>query len=235
MTQAATVLRDRQTPLRERQRVLRSRDRFWRPEDLEGSASTKQHLLASLVEEGELRRIRRGLYWRGGKSPIGMGYPRTEVLVHELAPGPGVGPSGLSASNLLRLSTQVPRKAHIAVPYRAPEYSSDIAFHARPSRRARASAALTPLEVALLEALEQWKKTVELPPAEAWARFQTLIRGEQIRPEKLAQAARTEPGSVRARLRELLSSTGRDDLAQRIPAPDSRTANEALKIVRDAA
>src|SRR5680860_655578 len=111
-----TTTRDRRTPARERERILRSGNRFWRPEDLVGSPSTKQHLLAGLVDGGELRRIRRGLYWRGTKSPLGMAPPPTDALIQELAPGPGVGPAGLYAANLLRLSTQVPRRAEIAVP-----------------------------------------------------------------------------------------------------------------------
>jgi hypothetical protein len=230
MTKAATGLRDRQTPMRERQRVLRSSDRFWRPEDLKVSASTKQHLLASMVEDGELRRIRRGLYWRGTQSPLGIGFPPTEALIHELAPGPGVGPAGLYAANLLRLSTQVPRRAEIAVPYRAPCEVKSIRFTSRPSRHGRADAALTPTEVALLEALESWEWVAEVPPAEAWARLRELLTDGQVRPERLVRSARTEPGTVRARLRELLKAIDREDLARRVPDPDPRTT-AALRIV----
>ena len=169
MTSAPTGLRDRQTPMRERQRVLRSSDRFWRPEDLKVSASTKQHLLASMVEDGELRRIRRGLYWRGTQSPLGIGFPPTEALIHELAPGPGVGPAGLYAANLLRLSTQVPRRAEIALPTRAPASLGSVRFVARPARSARAKEGLNPTEVALLEVLGSWERAVEASPADAWA------------------------------------------------------------------
>jgi hypothetical protein len=235
MTRAATGLRDRQTPMRERQRVLRSRDRFWRPEDLKGSASTKQHLLTSLVDEGELRHVRRGLYWRGAKSPLGMSPPRTESLIRELAPGPGVGPAGLYAANLLRLSTQVPRRAEIALPTRAPESLGSVTFVARPARSARAKAGLTSTEVALLEVLGSWERAVEASPADAWQRLQELLRSGQVRPDRLARAGRTEPGSVRARLRGLLRAASRPDLAEKIPEPDPRTTAEAMQVLRGVA
>lgn len=233
MTNPAARPRDRQTPTRERQRVLRSRNRFWRPQDIAGAPSTKQHLLAGLVETGELRHIRRGLYWRGATSPLGMSPPPTEALIHALAPGAGVGPAGLYAANLLRLSTQVPRRAQIALPARAPESPNSVKFVARPARTARATAGLNPTEVALLEVLGDWEHTIELPPAQAWARLRQLLDSDQIRPEQLAQAGPTEPGTVRARLRELLRSTGRADLAERVPAPDERTTASATLLLPD--
>ena len=230
-----TMTRDRATATQERDRIIDSRNEFWRPEDLATSGSTTLHLLADLVEAGELRRIRRGLYWRGNKTPLGMSYPRTELVIAELAPGPGVGPTGLDASNRLRVSTQVPRKAHIAVPRRAPESTYDIDFYARPARRARVEAELGSGEVALLEALDQWERTVEVTPAEAWERFRELIRSRQLRADHLARGSQTEPGKVRARLRALLESLGEHALAEQIPMPDRRTTDSALAILTSAA
>ncbi len=230
-----TMTRDHATAARERDRILSSRDEFWRPSDLATSGSTTLHLLADLVEAGELRRIRRGLYWRGNKTPLGMSYPRTELVIAELAPGPGVGPTGLDASNRLRVSTQVPRKAHIAVPRRAPESTDDIDFYARPARRARVAAELSSAEVALLEALDQWERTVEVPPAEAWERFRELIGNGQLRADRLALGSKTEPGRVRARLRALLESLGEHALVEQVPLPDARTTDSALAILRGVA
>jgi hypothetical protein len=225
------TIRDRRTPVLERRRVLRSRDRFWHTGELAGSPSTRQHILSALVDEGELRRVRRGLYWRGGKSPLGMAPPPTDVLIHELAPGPGVGPAGLYAANLLRLSTQVPRRAEVAVPTRAPENLGAIRFVARPSRDARVRAGLTPIEVALLEVLGSWESAVELGPDEAWQRLQALVSSEQVRPDRIARAGLTEPGLVRARLRELLRASGRGDLAEQIPDSDERTTAAARRVL----
>lgn len=229
------ITRDRRTPGRERERILRSRNRFWRPEDLAGSPSTKQHLLASLVGEGELRRIRRGLYWRGTKSPLGMAPPTTDALIQELAPGPGVGPAGLYAANLLRLSTQVPRRAEIAVPARAPEDVANIRFVARPARAARARARLNQTEVALLEVLASWESAIELRPDEAWARLLDVVASGSARAERIARAARTEPASTRARLRVLLRAAGHHNLADQIPAPDERTTAAATRVLASVA
>ncbi|MGQ0625998.1 MAG: hypothetical protein ACT4PP_15295 [Sporichthyaceae bacterium] len=230
-----SATRDRRTPACEKERILRSVDRFWRPEDLAGSSSTNQHLLADLVADGELRRIRRGLYWRGSQSPLGMAPPPTDALVREIAPGPGVGPAGLYAANLLRLSTQVPRRAEIAVPTRAPESLGSIRFVSRPARAARAKAGLNQTEVALLEVLSSWESAIELPPREAWARLLELLSSGTARPDRLARAGRTEPASTRVLLRALLRASQRSDLADRIPDPDERTKAPANRVLASVA
>ncbi len=230
----STATRDRRTPTRERERILRSRNRFWRPEDLAGHSSTTQHLLGDLVADGELRRIRRGLYWRGTKSPLGMAPPPTDALVNEIAPGPGVGPSGLYAANLLRLSTQVPRRAEIAVPMRAPEGLDNIRFLARPARTARVTAGLNQTEVALLEVLGSWVSAIELPPNEAWDRMVKLFSSGAVRADRLARAGRTEPAATRFRLRELLHDAGHADLAERVPDSDDRSKALANQVLADA-
>lgn len=222
-------VRDRHTPARERARVLRSQDRFWRPGDLAASGSTTQHLLAELVSAGELRRVRRGLYWRGGTSPLGMAPPPTEAIVNELTPGPGVGPAGLYAANLLRLSSQVPRRAEIAVPTRAPENLGNIRFVARPARSGRLRAELKPTEVALLEVLFSWESVIELALADAWQRLLELLETGAVRVDPMARAGQTESASTRARLRMLLRDHGRADLAERVPAADYRTNAAATR------
>ncbi len=231
----STVTRDRRTSPSERRRVLASRDRFWRPEDLGVTGSTRLHVLADLVSDGELRRIRRGLYWRGTASPLGMTPPPTDALVRELAPGPWVGPAGLYAANLLGLSTQVPRHAEIAVPARAPAGAPGVRFVARPARRARASAGLNATEVALLEALGSWERAIELPPQDAWRRLTELTASPSVRPARLAEAGRGEPARVRARLRQLLQAAGQPDLAEKVPQPDPRSSRAATATVRSAA
>lgn len=51
-----TTTRNRATATQERGRIMGSRNEFWRPEDLATSGSTTLHLLADLVEAGELIR-----------------------------------------------------------------------------------------------------------------------------------------------------------------------------------
>jgi hypothetical protein len=232
---SAAHTRDRRTPELERQRILASHNRFWRPTDLTGAPSTIQHLLAALTHQGELRHVRRGLYWRGTKTPLGMSPPPIPELLRELAPGPGVGPAGLAAANALRLSTQIPRATEIAVPHRPPSDGGALRFVSRASRAERAAAELTPTEVALLEVLEAWERVLEVSPDDAWARMTAMLTSGDARPDRLTRAARTEPGAVRARLKALLRASGHSELAERIPAPDRRTAALATRSLPAAA
>ena len=210
-------------------RVQRSANRFWRFTDFpQSSASTAQHLLADLAERGELIRVRKGLYWRGVQTPLGMSPPPPDALVRELVGSSGVGPAGLSAANALRLSTQVPRRAHVAVPARAPDSTGLVRFVSRPTRTARAKACLAPTDVALLETLGDWESVVEVPAAEGWARLRGMVEADGAMAERLALASSTEPGGVRARLAALLSAAGRLDLSDLVPGVDPRTRVAAL-------
>src|SRR5438105_3705839 len=92
-----------------RRRILPSRDRFWRPEDFDGSPEAVAKALSRLTRAGELRRVRRGLYWRGTPTQLGMAPPSPDRFVHEVIGAPGTGPAGWSAALALGLSTQVPR------------------------------------------------------------------------------------------------------------------------------
>lgn len=206
-----------------RAEVLRSRNRFWRPGDLPLASSTAYHLLGELAETDELRRVRPGLYWRGRRSPLGMGWPPQEALLREIAPGLGVGPAGLLAASVLRFSTQVPRRGLHAVPERAPADVGSLRFVSRAARTGRTRERLNPAEVAFLEVLDDWDRLVELDPADGDARAIQLLTDGALRPERLARAARTEPGRVRVRLRSLLAQTGRTDLAALVPDADPRT------------
>lgn len=212
-----------------RKRVLSSKSRFWRPSDLDGPESTVQHLLQQLVSEGELRHVRRGLYWRGTKTPLGMSPPPPDLLIGAVTDVRGVGPAGLSAANELRLSTQLPRRSHVAVPGRAPKDLGGVTFLSRKSRTGRSSAALSRLEVAILEALESWESVLEVPPSQAWSTLAGLLADGTVRSDRLAKAARTEPASVRVRLTALLMATGHPEEAKRVPSADKRTVTTAMK------
>lgn len=203
-------------------RILNSCDRFWKPSALRGSRSAVQHLMTDLVRRGELRHVRKGLYWRGTKTPLGMSPPSPVQLATELVGTKGVGPAGLSASNALRLSTQVPRKAQVAVPNRAPTDSGPVAFVSRAARHGRAQESLNAQEVALLEVLDGWDKVIELPLPDAWAQLLRVMSGDGLRLDKLVRAAKTEPGQVRTRLRRLLRESTRGNLYQQVPPADVR-------------
>lgn len=214
-----------------RQKILRSRDRFWQPEQLPGAPSTVQHLLADLTKSGELRHLRKGLYWRGTQTPLGMSPPPTEALAAQLAPERGSGPAGLSAANLLRLSTQIPRRAQIAVPARATRPTKTIEFVSRPARTSRRTAGLSKTEVAVLEVLGDLS-TSELSPRDTWSRLTDVIRSGVVRPDNLAKAAKTEPATVRVRLAELMRDGGFEKSAASVPPADRRIQQRALTLIK---
>ena len=207
-----------------RRRILASQGKYWHASKLTGPESTIQHILTELERDGELIHIRKGLYWRGTKTPLGMSPPPGGSLTTKVAKTTnGIGPAGLSASNMLRLSTQIPRHSWIAVPNRAPTPTGTITFVSRAARTGRTSAKLTPLEVALLETLEGWDRIIEIPIDQAWKRMRTMLSSHEIDASRLAKAARTEPGLVRVRLSALLLSAGYEAEAKRIPKADRRT------------
>lgn len=225
MTAGTTV--DRQSAATARKAVLSSSRRFWRPADLNLPDSTAQHLLAALVDAGELRHVRRGLYWRGVKTPLGMSPPPQDALVSELAPGRGVGLSGLSAANLLRLSTQIPKRAEYAVPGRAPADTGSVKFVSRAARKGRVKSRLNPTEVAALEVLDAWSRVIEVSPNDAMRRLAELVNTGAIRAEKLANAATTETSATQKRLHTLLERAGETSLAAKVAEPTKKKAHKS--------
>lgn len=195
-----------------RNRVLPSRDHFWRPEDFDASPDAVAKTLSRLEKSGELRRIRRGLYWRGTPTRLGMAPPPPARLAREVLGGAGIGPAGWSAALALGLSTQVPRRETVAVPGRAPRNPGTINFVSRAASTKRREERLCPAEVALLEVLRDWNGLVELP--DAVDRIGRLVDTKDLRLDRLARASATEPPRVRERLRHLLAALGRSDSAR---------------------
>jgi hypothetical protein len=213
-----------------RRRVLRSRNRFWRPEDFDGSPEAVAKALSRLTRSGELRRVRRGLYWRGAKTRLGMAPPPTERLIEEVVDEAGVGPASLSAALALGLTTQVPRIETIAVPGRAPRDARGVEFVSRNASRRRRSEHLRPVEVALLETLRDWESLVEIPLADALDRIETLATEGAVRVDRVVRAAPTEPPRVRERLRKILTALNRPEDAKRVPGARSELARQDLAL-----
>jgi hypothetical protein len=193
--------------------VLGSRERFWRPEDFEGSPVSVAKALSRLTHAGELRRVRRGLYWRGRPTLLGMAPPSPGRVASEIVPDTGKGPAGWSAGLALGLSTQVPRRETIAVPCRAPQSSGSVRFVSRAASVKRRDERLRPFEVALFEVLRDWNHCVEVPFEVAIERVTALIDNGTLRLDRIVRAAATEPPRVRDRLRQLLEAVGRPNEA----------------------
>ncbi len=194
---------------RVRYRVLRSTDRFWRPADFDDPPEAVAQALHRLRASGELLHVRRGLYWRGTRTLLGMAPPPAESLVKAIAIGRGAGPADVSAANMLGLSTQIPRRPTFAVPTRVPESLPEaVKMVSRTGCRNRVRSNVTPAEVALLEVLRNWGALVEVDDAEASRVIKSHFASGALRPRPLASAAGTEPPRVRMRLAAMLASCG---------------------------
>lgn len=200
-----------------RNAVLASRDRFWKPEDFSGAPLSVAKALSRLEKAGELRRIRRGLYWRGVVTPLGMAPPSAMKLTKELVGTRGVGPAEGSAALALGLSTHVPRRVTVAAPGRVPVSPIEtVRLVSRSASTKRLDERLRPAEVALLEVLRDWDRYVAEPASEAFGRLGRLIEDGAIRVERVVAASETEPARSRSRLRSLLRALGFDDLAESV-------------------
>ncbi|MEA2000764.1 MAG: hypothetical protein U9N84_02595 [Actinomycetota bacterium] len=201
-----------------RNAVYASRDRFWKPEDFSGAPLPVAKALSRLEKAGELRRIRRGLYWRGVVTPLGLAPPSAMKLTKELVGTRGVGPAEGSAALALGLSTHVPRRVTVAVPGRVPESPIEtVHLVSRSASTKRLDERLRPAEVALLEVLRDWDRYVEDPAPEAYDRVGRLIEDGAIRVARVVAASETEPARSRSRLRSLLRALGFNDLAESVP------------------
>jgi hypothetical protein len=207
-----------------RELILASSERFWRASDL-GAASHRRKLgreLARLAKEGELIRVRPGLYWRGRQTKFGISLPSLQAVLTELLPADACpGYSGHHAANQLGLSTQVPALEQIAVCCRPPTGIERVRFYDRRARTGRQRQKLSGLEVTLLELLEGWDKFVELPAAAATKRLLSMLERDDVGLERLAAASVTEPARVRERLYQLLQRGGHAPLAAQIARPRS--------------
>lgn len=211
-----------------RKRVLPSRDRFWRPADFDGSPDAVIQALSRLARAGELRRVRRGLYWRGAPTRLGMAPPPHGRLAGEVVGSLGTGPAGWSAALALGLSTQVPRRETIAVPGRAPRNPGAVHFVSRAASTKRRDERLRSAEVGLLEVLRDWDALVEVPTHVAVNRIAHLIDTDALRLDRLVRASATEPPRVRERLRSLLGALGQSTSAAAVRPARSESVRHDL-------
>lgn len=136
--------------------------------DLPGARRAVECELSRLVAKGDIARVRRGLYWKGPRTPVGMPLPRVFDVGMAIA-GPGAGPASVSAAAFLGLTTQVPSVETIAVPGRVPRAPSGVRFVSRSIERR--ILALEPTEVAVVEVLREGPTVIEAP----WTDFAEVV------------------------------------------------------------
>jgi len=210
--------------------VIQSRGQFFDIDDFPDlPRGAVARSLSRLVEDGELRRVRRGVYWSGTKTPLGIAPPHPmAVLSHIYGPSAPVGPARLDAAGMLGLTSQVGALPTFAVPYLVEGLTMNLVNRER--RRDRSTQGLNATEVALLEVLDGWDELVEVPMPTAISRIAEFIDGGGIRPERIAPGANSEPPANRELLRWILRSAKRTDAANVIrPAAREVSRMNALR------
>jgi len=82
----------------------------------------------------------------------------------------------------------------------------------------------------VLEVLDSWEVVVEIAASEALERLGAILHDGTVRPERLAEAAATEPARVRERLRLALELAGEVSLANGVrPASTQSVTDRALR------
>ncbi len=210
-----------------RRKVHRTTDRFWHVEDFAQDPKAVELELGRLVTDGELERVRRGVYWRGSRTQFGMTVaPPLDAVRKIVGEGEAIGAAEWYATNLLGFSTQVSPVPVIAVSRRTPTGVPDVRLVSRASRTGRRTAHLNNREVTVLEALDGWDKYVELDAEAAIERFLHILGDPDVRVERLVAASRTESSRARERLRFLLERAGRWTDAAKVGQARSRAGRE---------
>jgi hypothetical protein len=161
--------------------------------DVPGTSGSVDSALSRLAgPDGPIQRVRQGVYWRKNtQTRFGSAKP-DPMQIALVAAGAGAGPAGASAANIVGLSTQVPRRPHIAVVGRAPKglHGVQITARANPHR-----VLLTPAEVAVLESVRDFDRYGEVPWLRARQRLRRLAAKGTIDLKKLAVVAGHERGA----------------------------------------
>lgn len=180
---------------RVRERVGRGGDRYWRVDDFSDLPPTAVAMaLSRLVDEGELKRLSKGVYHRSRPTRFGPSIPVASSAIARSLRAP-VHPAGLTAANALGFTTQNPARLEYATPASMPPtaLANATVYARRPTARRELSAE----DGALLEFLRDRGKTSDLSASRTLDRLLQLL-SDPKRFARLVKAAEQEPARVRA-------------------------------------
>jgi hypothetical protein len=180
-----------------RRRMERGGERFWRVSDFNDlPPRTVARTLARLADAGVVERARHGLYYRSRPTVVGPSIPSATAVASHVIDTP-LHAAGLSAANVLGLTTQNPARQELATPAANPPsvLSNAIVHTRRPASRAHLSAE----EGALIEMLRTRGRFSDVGPAMTIRRLLRILgRGDTF--ERVARSSLDEPPRVRAML-----------------------------------
>lgn len=185
--------------------MLAAGERHWTLSDFRDlSATAVAHALSRLNANGELQRVRKGLYFRPKMTAIGPSMPSASAAVAHTFAAP-LHPSGLTAASTFGLTTQNPGRPEFATPATVgPGALRDATVH---TRRPHTRHGLTDEEGAFLEILRDRARASDLDPAATIKRLIIRLGGSDGF-RRLATAALAEPPRVRALLGALGQQAG---------------------------
>lgn len=141
-------------------------------------------LLSRMVQNGELERIERGLYYKPKKTPFGRSRPGAREVLAKLLEKNGGYITGTAAYNRLGLTTQNPGVIVIAGrTYRSPRSVAGVTIRCR-----RTKVTPTPQNVELLEILDALRAAKRIPDAAV----DDVVRGVIAAIGALTPAQRTQ-------------------------------------------
>lgn len=191
-----------------RDRIMGSGDHYWTYADFTDlPPAAVSQTLSRLTRDGEIKRVRKGIYYRPKQTVIGESRP-SPIILNRLLLGDEARPTGITAANLLGFTTQNPGRPTYAIskshaPTNLPGVKVTVR---RPARN-------TDLDVkqgALLEFLRDRGSTSDLNPVDTVRKLVDILH-DVMDFEKLADAAMMEPPRVRAMLGALGEAVGVDE------------------------
>jgi len=182
--------------------------------DIKGaSPEAASKALSRLAQQGLIQRVRKGVYHIPKETLLGPSQPSPPAVMQK-ALGAKARPTGVTAANLLGLTTQMAAQPEFATYTTArPRGTERVRLRLRPRARV---AELDAKDAALLEVLRDRGCHGELGAEETYTRVWTiLLEGEAPKPSarsvrlrRLRDAALMEPPRVRAILGALMESAG---------------------------
>jgi Family of unknown function (DUF6088) len=167
--------------------------------------------LSRLAKEGEIRRIRKGVYYSPRNTRFGELAPDATSVVAAVLKSRGVKwrSSGLPAYNGLGLTTQVSPILTVDVPVRI--YSLTTGSNTKLRLRPRTLVdGLSNTERAALDALRDLPRIPGSSPAETASKIRNLFAAKRLNFNKLARRSVHEPPRVKALLGAIGSELGAD-------------------------